>query len=134
MFAAFAALDLVLVVTTDALRNAAGQIEGAAILIRCLPDLILVLLCSSIGMQLRNDSRLTVWAVLISAAVFLLLGVLSLVPWIGMFFVMLTPVSVLYFAAILWSPRGVMVAVGISLVFILVNAAISAYAVRRLAS
>lgn len=131
-FTALAALDLVLIATVEPVRSAVGRTEGLGLAIRCLPGLAVLGVCGWAYLQLRSDRRSSVRLVLVLSVAFAALGLLTLAPWVGMFAALLTPISVLYFAAILWMPQGFFVAMAVTVVFIILSVATARLAQRRL--
>src|SRR5215831_427151 len=132
VFAALAALDLVLIATVEPVRSAVGRTEGLGLAIRCLPSLAVLGACGWAYLQLRSSARSSVRLVLVLSVVFAALGLLTLMPWVGMFAALLTPISVLYFAAILWVPQGFFVAMAVTVAFIMLSVATARHAQRRL--
>jgi len=132
VFAALAALELALIATVEPLRSAVGRTEGLGLAIRCLPSLAVLGVCGWAYVQLRSDARSGERFVLVLSVVFVALGFLTLTPWVGMFAALLTPISVLYFAAILWVPQGFFVAVGVAVAFMILNVTTGRLAYRRI--
>jgi len=130
-FAALAALDLVLVATAEPIRDVVGRAEGVGLLIRGLPSLSVFCVCSWAYLRSRSGAGSRARIVLILSVVFAALGLLALLPWVGMFAVMFTPISLLYFTAVIWMPWGFFVAVALTAAFILLNVAIARVAQRE---
>lgn len=132
VFAALAVLDLVLIATVEPVRSAVGRTEGLGLAVRSLPSLAVLGVCGWAYVQLGSNARSAVRLVLVLSVVFAALGLLTLIPWIGMFAALLTPISVLYFAAILWVPQGFFVVMAVTVGFIILNVTTARLAQHRL--
>jgi hypothetical protein len=133
IFAALVTVDLVFVSISPDFRNALGRIDGRgtiALVPRILPDLLLLFFyCWFLyrGVRWKQTTLLIGLHSFVLAA----LGFAAMIPWLGIFAAFLTPISVLYFGAILWLPAGYHVALFVALVFAVTNVWIGVVARRR---
>ena len=128
VLAALTFLDLILIWISPSFRDVAGQAEGwRGTAIRSAPDLVLFgVLGWASQSRLRGEFTLTL------SIIFGAFSIVMLLPWIGMFAALLTPISLLYFAAILWIPHGFSLADAVAVVFLVLNASVALFSVREM--
>ena len=119
--------DLTLIALTPTVRNALGRIDGlgwAPLAARIAPSVILLGFYSWFLTKGIRSKRTATTAVALHSAVFSLLGLAILLPWLGLFAAALTPISPVYIGALLWLPAGYYAGSLAALVFIGVNLAL----------
>ena len=127
-------IDIALIVSSEAMRNALGRVDGRGWMLlasRVLPSLVLLGFYSWFLSRGIRSIRETALASALHSAVFSLLGLAALLPWLGLFAAVLTPISVVYFGAIVWIPGGYYVASLAALLFTGVNLGIGKVALAR---
>jgi len=124
VFSFLAAIDIALIASSEEMRNALGRVDDRGWVLlasRVLPSVILLSFYSWFLSRAVRSIRLAAIASGLHSAIFSVLGLVALVPGLGLFAAALTPISVVYVGAILWLPGGYFAAVLVALVFIAVN-------------
>lgn len=127
VFLLLAIIDMGLITFSPTARNALGRVDGrgwAPLAARMIPSLILVGFYSWFLARGILSVRAATMAIGLHSAVFSLLGVGILLPWLGLFAAALTPISPVYIGAILWLPDGYYVGSVAALLFVSLNLAI----------
>jgi hypothetical protein len=125
LYTLLALSDIILVAGSPRYRNALGRVDVSDMVdlsVRLAPSAFLVFFCASVvvGRQLTRGPWKAL--VVVSSGLFVVLGVVALVPWIGVFATMLTPIASVSISALLWLSNGYLLSLIVSLGFVSVNA------------
>ena len=120
---AFAALDVVMLLSSGDYRNTLGRTHGVSDSFnigRILIDGSMIAFYGLVYLKMREGGvlpRVMVWHGLLYG----LLGVLLCFPWGGFFLAPLTPVGLLFLGAIIWTPFDYYGALGVAGAFVVFN-------------
>ena len=120
-FALLAALDVVMVLVVPVYRESMGTLEiwSLALVARIFPPVFLLGFYLLLWNKRRASSRHVL--LFVHSILFIFLGLVLCLPWIGPLLTFVTPVSPLYMGAILWAPGGYYFAILSAVMFILAN-------------
>lgn len=124
-FAILSSIDFVLVLSSEQYRGSMGFVDMSRITpagLRIAPSVWNVFLCCLVAMpKLRGgDSGATLTGLV--SLFYLIESALGLVPFVGFFFVLMSPIAPIYWGAIHFvSGRGIYIGMGFTLVFLLLN-------------
>lgn len=105
-FAICAALDFIALLTSDAYRSIMGRTHGISdvpVMCRIVLDVTMMVLYGKAYRKLR-ESGISRHTAIVHGATYGLVGLLMCFPMGGFFLAPFTPIGVLFFGSILWSP------------------------------
>jgi hypothetical protein len=120
-FCACAALDAVLLLSFESYRSSLGTPHGVfESTWRHAVDVSMFVFYGVVLMRMREIKALS-WLLLCHGVLFGVLGLGLCLPWIGIFLAPLTPVGLLYFGTLVWTPLGYPGALGVAAAFVAYN-------------
>lgn len=110
--------DLLCLLFFRTYRQTLGTVSGLTAGGRLVPPIIVCTL--SLGCLVLLRRRPSGWSKLVvgSTAIFTVTALAAFIPWVGPFFVTMTPIASLYWAALIWLPYGNVVGTGLVLLFV----------------
>ena len=96
-------IDLVAIAVSPGYRNVIGNIKNHMdLLSRLSPSIYVFIACGACLYSYLNLNKYSKVLIYVLTTIFVLSTIISFVPWVGLFSVLLTPVSVLYYGILFW--------------------------------
>jgi hypothetical protein len=120
---ALALLNLGLLVSNSDFRNAIGVVDDGELdsyLLRYVPPTVLLIFYLCIVWIIHKGIHINRAILVVHSSIFTLLGLVSLIPFVGYISTLVTPIHFLYLAFIIWIPN-LALATAVVVIFVILN-------------